>query len=239
MGTSTGYSLPTTGNWPTVKGDVTALGQSGIASPMHISRIMSGYIQAQGGAVAAAQQSPMASRAGAKIGGLFTGIGANGFTQTLQNIGLGEFVGKSASEVMRGLTDYLVESGSLLDQALVREAFQDYRDEVIGHCDTYEELDAIFSRLVEINGVGENIKRFFGYFIFRKFRRDFEERLMQVVSSVRASKQLLRDIKAYIFDRLSALTHKRDYREVNWRGYEGVQLAEDILASAWRVFGEV
>jgi hypothetical protein len=239
MGTSTGYSLPTTGNWPSVKGNVTALGQSGIASPPHISRVMSGYVQAQGGATAAAQQTSTASRVGAKLGGLFAGIGANGFTQALQDIGLRDFVGKSASEVMRGLTDYLIESGSLLDEALVREAFQDYRDEVIGHCDTYEELDAILSRLVEMNSIGENIKRFFGYFIFRKFRRDFKERLMQVVSSVRASKQLLRDIKAYIFDRLSASTHKRDYREVNWRGPEGMQLAEDILASAWRVFGEV
>jgi len=238
MGTSTGYGLPTTGNWPSVKGDVTALGQSGIASIPRISQVMNGYLHAHGGAVAAAQQAPTASRTGAKLGGLFAGIGANGFTQTLQDIGLSDLVGKSASEVMRGLIDYLIEPGSLLDEALVREAFQDYRDEVIGQCDTYEELDAILSRLVRMDGVGDNIKQFFGYFIFRKFRRDFKERLMQVISSVRASKQLLRDIKTYIFDRLKALTHQRDYDEISWRGHEGVQIAENILASTWRVFGE-
>lgn len=203
MGTSTGYSLPTTGNWPSVKGEVTALAQSSVANIPQIRQVISGYIQAQGGTVAAARQSSIASKVGAKLGGLFSGIGANGFTQTLQDIGLGDFVGKSASEVMRGLANYLIESGSLLDEALVREAFQDYWDEVIGRCDTYEELDAIFLRLLEVNGIGENIKRFFGYFIFRRFRRDFKERLMQVVSSIRASKKLMRDIKTYIFDRLS------------------------------------
>ena len=238
MGTSTGYGLPTTGNWPSAKGAVTSLGQSGSANASHMGQVLGEYVRAHGGATAAAQQTAAASKAGARLGEVLGGVGTSGLTRTLQNLGLSELLNKPVSEIMRGLTDYLVESTSLLEEALVREAFHDYRDEVIGQCDTFEDLSAMLSQLVERDGVGKNIRRFFGYFIFRKFRRDFKERLMKVVSSVRASKQLFRDVKAYIFDRLNSLTHARDYREINWRGAEGVQLAEGILASAWRVFGE-
>ena len=238
MGTSTGYDLPTTGNWPDVKRNATALGRTGTTDSFQTGRLMNGYVQAQGGATAVAHQMATANRTGGKLGGLFSGIRGNGLQRTLEDIGLGNLVGKSASEVMRGLIDYLIVSDSLLDEALVREAFQDYRDEVIGKCDTYEELDTILSRLSIMDSIGENVKRFFGFFVFCKFRRDFKEQLMRVAKNIRTSNKLLKSIKVYIFGRVNNLTLEKDYKEINWRGKEGMQLAEEIQASAWRVFGE-
>lgn len=135
MGTSTGYSLPTSGNWPDVKRDVTSLGRSGVASTGTMGRLMSDYVQAHGGYQRAAQQMSAASRAGAKFAGFLAGVQQRGFTQSLIDAGLGQLVGQSAPNVMRGLTDYLVGPGSLLEEDVVRWAFFEYLDAVFGKCD--------------------------------------------------------------------------------------------------------
>ena len=61
MGTSTGYSLPKTGNWPDAKREVTAWGGSGVSTPKQLGKVTGEYVQAHGGARAAAQQSPVAN----------------------------------------------------------------------------------------------------------------------------------------------------------------------------------
>jgi hypothetical protein len=114
MGTSIGYSLPTSGNWPDVKRETTSLGTTGVADAGNVGKLMSHYVQAHGGSGRAAQQMSAASRAGAKLAGFLVGVQRDGLTQTLVNVGLGELVGQPVPSVLRGLTDYLAGPGSLL-----------------------------------------------------------------------------------------------------------------------------
>ena len=237
MGTSTGYSLPTSGNWPNVKRDVTSLGRSGVADTGTIGRLMSDYVQAHGGYQRAAQQMSAASHAGAKLAGFLAGVQQSGLTQSLIDVGLGQLVGQSAPNVLRGLTDYLVGPGSLLEEDIVRWAFFEYLDEMFGRCD-YDELDTALSRLLERESIGTILRRVFSLCIYRRFRAHFSERLMKAANSIRAAHRLFRDIKEFILGKLDVLTHGRDLIEVDWRGSEGEELSRDALASTWRVFGE-
>ena len=237
MGTSTGYGLPKSGNWPDAKRQVTAWGKSGVSTPTQMGKVMSNYVHAHGGAGAAAQKSAMANQAGARFGGLLSGIRSDGLGPTLENAGLGHLVGRPASEVMQGIRDYLTGAGSSLDDELVREAFDDFQEEIIGQHETYEELDAALSRVAVVDTISENLERLFGHFVYKKFRRDFSERLLKVAGSVRQANRLLRDIKDYIFDTIRARLHGRDLNQVNWQGRESIQMAEEIHASVWRVFG--
>jgi len=238
MGTSAGYSLPTSGNWPDVKREVTSLGTSGVADADSVGKLLSHYVQAHGGARQAAQQMSAASRVGAKLAGFLSGAQRDGLTQTLVNAGLGELVGQPVPDVLRGLTDYLAGPGSLLEEDIVRWALFDYQDEVFGACENYEELEAALSRLLERESIGTVLKRLFGFCIYRKFCTHFTERLMKVVSGARAVKHLLSDIKEFILSKLDVRTHGQDLMHVDWRGSEGDNLSRDILVSAWRVFGE-
>jgi hypothetical protein len=238
MGTSIGYSLPTSGNWPDVKRETTSLGTTGVADAGNVGKLMSHYVQAHGGSGRAAQQMSAASRAGAKLAGFLVGVQRDGLTQTLVNVGLGELVGQPVPSVLRGLTDYLAGPGSLLEEDIVRWALFDYQDEIFGACDSYEELDAALSRLVEGEGIGAVLKRFFGFCIYRRFRTHLVEHLMKAANSVRTARRLLRDIKEFIFSKLDVRTHGRDPMHVNWRGSEGESLSQEILGSVWRVFGE-
>lgn len=238
MGTSTGYSLPKTGNWPNAKREVTAWGGSGTSTPEQLGRVTGEYVQAHGGARAAAQQSPVANQAGARFGGLLSGIRSEGLGSTLEDVGLGHLIGRPASEVMQGVKNFLTGDGSSLDDELVRGAFDDFQEEIIGQHDTYEELDAALTRIAAIDTISENMERLFGHFVYRKFKRDFSERLLKATGGVKQANRLLRDIKDYIFDTIRAKLHGRDLTQVKWRSREGLQMAEEIHTSVWRVFGE-
>lgn len=238
MGTSTGYSLPKTGNWPEAKREVTAWGSSGTSSPSQMERVMGDYVQAHGGATSAAQKIATASQAGARFGGLLSGIRGEGLSPTLENRGLGHLIGRPASEVWQGIKVYLVGDGSSLDDELVRCAFDNFQEEMIGQYETFEELDEAFTRLAALDSVGETMERLFGHVVYQKFKRDFSERLLKVVGNVRQTNRCLRDIKDYIFDTIRAKLHGRDVTQLDWQGSGGLQMAEEIHASVWRVFGE-
>lgn len=238
MGTSTGYSLPKTGNWPEAKREVTAWGSSGASTPAQMGRVMGDYVQAHGGAGAAVQQSTMASQAGARFGGLLSGIRNEGLGSTLENAGLGHLVGRPASEVMQGMQNYLTGDGSTLDDELVRGAFNDFQEEIIGQYETYEELDAALTRIAVMDTIGETMERLFGHFVYKKFKRDFSERLLKAAGGVKQANRRLRDIKDYIYDTIRAKLHGRDLNQINWQGREGLQIAEEIHTNVWRVFGE-
>ena len=238
MGTSTGYNLPKTGNWPETKREVTAWSGSGASSTTQMGWVMGDYVLAHGGAESAARQSAVANRAGARFGGLLSGIRSEGFGGALESAGLGHLIGSSASEVIRGIKNYLTGDGSGLDDELIRGAFDDFRVEIIGQQETYEEIDAAFTRTAAMDTISENMERLFGHYVYKKFKRDFQERLLRTAGGVRQANRLLRDIKDYIFDTIRTKLHGRDLDQINWRGREGLLMAEEIHASVWWVFGE-
>lgn len=236
MGTSTGYGLPTSGNWPDIKGEVTSLGRSGVANASTMRSLMSDYVQAHGGHQQAAQQMAAASRAGAKFAGFLAGVRQSGLAQGLIDAGLGHLVGQPASSVIRGLADYLVGPGSLLEEDMVRWALFEYLDELFGKCEQ-DKLDEAFTQLPQRVGIETILKRVFGLCIYQRFRTHFSERLLKAVDSVRTVRRLFRDIKEFILGKLEVRTHARDLTQVDWRGPEGEALSREVLASTWRVFG--
>lgn len=237
MGTSTGYMLPTSGNWPDVKRDVTSLGRSGVSDESGMRRLMSDYVQAHGGYQRATQQMPAARLTGARLGGFLAGVRQSGLTQSLVEAGLDQLVGQSAPKVMLGLADYLVGQGSLLEEDIVRWAIFDYLDETFGNA-SYEELEIAFSRLLQRESIGAILRQVFGLCIYRRFRTHFFERLLKATANTRTARQVFRDIKGFILGKLGLRTFGRDLAQIDWRGPDGERLSNEILASTWRVFGE-
>lgn len=241
MGTSAGYSPPTTGNWPDFKRDLTSLATSAASGPVdseRIGRTMGRYTEAHGGAQRAAQQMASATRTGAKLGGFLSNAQQNGLSQALADEGLGHLIGQSPTRVLEGITNHLVGPGSLLEEDIVRQALLDLQLEMYSDYDTYDDLDAALSGLLEHDGVDSVMKRFFGMCIYKQFETHSTERLLQKVSGgVRVAKRLLRDIKQHIFMMLDLHTHDRDLADINWRGAEGERISQEILAGVWRVYG--
>jgi len=200
---------------------------------------MGKYVEAHGSPRQAAQQMSPASRAGAKLGGFLTGAQRVGLSQALDAEGLGELIGQTPTQVFRGLADHFIGNGSVLEDDIVREALFELRLELFGDCDTYPDLETSLSELLQRDGVDSVIRRFFGICIYKRFETHSTERLLKQVSGgVRAVKRLLREIRNYISAKLDVRTHGREFTDIDWRGAEGENIAQDILASVWRVYGE-
>lgn len=143
MGTSAGYSLPTSGNWSKVKREVTSWVSSGAIDGASVARVVSGYVVAYGGASHAAQQMSHATRAGSRLAGFVGSVAQNGLAEALRGLNLGKYVGQSATEVLQGLRSYLLGDGSLIEDDIVQNAFIDFYEEQLDGNETFEGLETL------------------------------------------------------------------------------------------------
>ena len=90
MGTSKGFPLPTTGNWPHAKADVTLWASSGGTGSTGTVAVFDSYVAAYGGAQQAASRMRSSTRAGARLGGFYQGVATGGLQQALEDTGLSE-----------------------------------------------------------------------------------------------------------------------------------------------------
>jgi hypothetical protein len=238
MGTSKAYPLPTSGNWPGVKADVTSWASSGGAGNTSVAAVFSSYVAAMGGAQQAASGMQTAARAGARLGGFFAGVAANGLSRTLEDAGLGDLVGRPARDVMQGLVQFIIGADiSLIEDNVVIDAYMDYRDEMSELVGSFEEFAAWLAAQLDRAGVDGLVQRFFGHCIYRQFLRDHAERINRAAGSVRAANRLYRQAREYIFDKIEALLRDRSSAPMRWTRDSANKLASSILTSLMRILG--
>lgn len=207
------------------------------ATSQAIGRAVENYVREHEGSNHATSYRGTAANTGTKFGGFLAGVQRSGLTQTLFDSGLGNLVGKPAQEVLRGLNDYLVGPGSLLEEDIARWALFDYQEEVLGAVVTYMDLEAALSALVARENLGTVLKSFFGYYLYRRFKTHFSERILKAAGGLQNTKERFRQIKEMIMLKLSVLTYGQDLTALNWRGQEGNDLSQSILTSVFNVFG--
>lgn len=229
MGTSAGYSLPTGGNWSKLKRDVTNWVSMGATDPESVGRVVGSYVEAHHGASQAAQQMSHAAQAGSRFAGFASGVAQNGLVETLTRFSLSQYIGRSASEVLRGIRDFLIGDNSLLEDDIVQNSFVDFYEEQLLTDNSFEGLE----RTLKQADIGDMLMRFFGHCIYRQFVTGFHERMMARVD-IPTTKNKLALVKDYIFTKLRVVIHGKDLTMVDWNGNEGSTLSGQILESAWR-----
>jgi len=80
-----------------------------------VQRALNSYVEAHGGARQAAQQMSHAAQAGSRFAGFLSSVAQNGLAETLSRLNLGQYIGRTSSDVLRGIRDYLISDGSLLE----------------------------------------------------------------------------------------------------------------------------
>ena len=229
MGTSAGYSLPTGGNWSKLKRDVTNWASTGASDSQSVGRVGSSFVEAHHGARQAAQQMSNAAQAGSRFAGFVSGVAQNGLAETLNRFNLGQYVGRSASDVLRGIRDFLISDNSLLEDDIVQNGFVDFYEEQLLSDNSFEGLE----RTLQQVDISNMLMRFFGFCIYRQFVVEFQERMMKLIDIPTTQRQLAL-MKDYIFTKLRVRTHEKNLAKVDWNGNEGRALSAEILESAWQ-----
>jgi hypothetical protein len=170
------------------------------------------------------------------LGGFLSSVGEIGLERALQERGLGDVVGKSASDVADVMLDEFAGPASTLDNALARESLAEIRDEILNDAETFEDVEERLNAAMDELGIFGILASFFGHYVFKMFCRNFYEEWVKKVGDSKAS-NMLAQIKEYITSSVRAKLTGREVTNVDWKTDAGTQVAEDVLKETIEVFG--
>jgi len=238
MGTSKGYSAPTSPPWPDLKRKVSRQAPKGPPSNTSSKEILNDFITANGG------PSGMTGGRGGKavqivardVAGFISAIEDLGFKEALRRSQLENLIGKPADEISFALIDHLGGLANTIDDVDVRNALSRVMHELFKDAADYED----FERTMEANTSREELEnfltKFFGYYLFERFCRVFHERLVARVGESKAQ-TFLNGILEYIRAMIRNKAKEKDLSSIEWSGKEGQSIIEEILQETLEVFG--
>ena len=241
MGTSTNYNAPTEPQWKKLKGKVSRLTGHGQLNSTGIKGILRDFVNVNYGSSRGASgpggtaRRQVAQNAARKIGGFFSAVNDVGFRKAFEDVGLGSFEGKTLSEIAHALLDHFGGPSNTLDEVDVRMALCDLMDEILNNADSPEDVEKAMETRAHGEALDNLIRRFFGYYIYEQFCRDFYGRLVANIGNEEAE-QSVNEIRDYICEALKDEIGDQDMNQINWNGDQGEQIIGKILDETLEVF---
>jgi len=249
MGTSSGYNMPKGGNWTPLKNGATRFVRHNGHDLTNSRKLLGRYLRANGGAQAIAQGrggsgghsgsrygiGSSARRAGAKLGGFLSRVATQGLDTTLQKVGLGHLIGKSATEICAGLLDVLTDSASTLDDYAARKALSNVFDDLFKSDTPYEDIEQALNKSLDEKGIMLIMADFFGYYLYELFCRDFYEDWQKKVG-IDQTKRSLWQVKNCIFAEVKSEFSNKSIDLIDWSGSAGKKLVEQIMRDTLEIF---
>lgn len=241
MGTSSSRTAPRGGGWTRAKGTASRFASGAALS----SDVASAYVGALGGSSRASRGGGGGGGGGARgafssakktarsLGSFLGGVASRGLDQTLRDFGLGDLIGRSASEVISGIVDALVGPGTSLDEAVARVALV----EVMG--ELYDERNVAYENLVDSweSGIDrdrcvELLELFLVEAIYQKILSDLADRIEEHSDSVAMTRARELELRDYIEEMVRFDLRQKDPVQVDWQGQEGDELITRNLEAA-------
>ena len=233
MGTSKDYGGSTGGGWTGFKRAATRLA-TGDGGNRAIAAVAGRYVEALGGATRGAESARGGSRATAGVARLLSGIGSDGFTPTLEELGLGEFVGATPLELIAAISEAVAGEGATLEEAAALEAAVWLIEDLFGDQATYEDLEGL---ALDEPGVRDRLSKFIARYVYLRLLPLLDERLVQRGDPADAAR-----LERQVWDYTLALTQQQlvdvDIAGLDWNGLDGETVATDLIRSVYEVFGE-
>jgi hypothetical protein len=205
MGTSSDYSGGSGGRWTPAKYAATSFSKHGGRG--RAERALGLLVAALGGASAATSNSQAARQGARRLASFFSAASAEGMDAALQGRGLGELVGRPATEVIGALIDLVGGSGEDRAEVAAREAACDVL-EVLAETGTYQDLS---EALPDEAGLDEMLQTFIAAYVYRLLLPVFVERferLEDVDKSAARDREVRETVEAIVAARFAEDTIK-------------------------------
>ena len=242
MGTSANYNAPTSPQWKKLKGKVTRLtGQGSLSSP-GIKEILRNFVNVNYGSSRGASSTEGAARRQAaqkvarKLGGFFSSVAGVGFRKAFEDA-VESLEGKTLSEIAHLLLNHFGGPSNTLDEVDARTALCDLMDEILNDADSPDDIEEAMETRAHGEVLDNLIRRFFGYYIYEQFCRDFYGRLVANIGNKQAEESV-DEIRDYICEALKDEIGDRDMSQINWSGDQGERIIDEILDETLEVFSE-
>jgi len=236
MGTSKDFPGSTGGGWTGFKRAASRLAREGAGDRRNVAAVVARNAEALGGAAAAAAAATAGRRSAAQVGRLLTGIGTGGggFTPTLVELGLAEFIGSSPLDLVNALSDAIAGDGATLEENAAREAVIFVLIQLFGEAQTYEDLEAL---ALDEAGVRDAFANFIARYVYQRLLPMLDQRLNQRGDPA-ATHQSERAVWEYTLELARLDLADTDVSGLDWSGPEADAIAGDLISGVYRVFGE-
>lgn len=239
MGTSSSYTAPTTGSWPTAKRMATRFARQGGtgAGPVTPDQVIRSYIVALGGAAAAVAGAIAGRSVASRLGGFLTAASGQGLGTALQEQQLSALVGQDTTDVLQGLVDHLAGPGRTLEEAAARSALLVVLSEEFEQAGTFAEMEALCTQKLDADGVLRFLERFLEEYVYHRMVEELGDRLANgAITSADACK-VEQDIHAFIVAHVRLELAYIDPLTLDWEAPEAQQLVDRLLTLAYEQLG--
>jgi hypothetical protein len=191
-------------------------------------RVLGRFVSALGGATAATAASGATIGSAQRLADVAAALGDGGLSDALERAGLGHLVGQSRWEVLGALVEEVAGAAAGLEDAAIQSACVRVFDELFPDQDTWEELAAV--RLDE-GQVVAIIERFVAECVFGRLAQAVDARLAARDPHERERRN--RELQGLVAQLVALRLDGRGVLEVDWRGAEGRQMTERLVADVF------
>jgi len=240
MGTSQAYEAPTTPQWGDLKTQVTRAASEGRPDHDLARDIVTNYIwtsRDSGNQTAHGSGGNKSAAIVAKnVAAFFSLVEQNGLREALKQTGLEFLQGRSGTEIILTLLDYLGGSSSTINDVDARNALAAVLDDICNAAEDYDDIETLLEEQANEEMLNVVLYKFFARYIFEQFCRIFYERLEIRVGEANAE-AFLDGIRDYINSRVDDVSSHQDLDTIEWNGEEGLSITSEILEDTLEVFG--
>ena len=224
MGTSSSYNAPTTAGCPAAKGAATRFARQGGTGNVTPGDVVSAYLTALGGAASAARRAAAGRAAAQRLGGFLGAVADRGLDAALEQVGLGDLVGRDATEILEALVDRLAGPGGTLEEADARAAMLRALQEELEGPAAFDGLDQ--------DGVGRLVEGFLVEYIYERMLQELGDRLENGAMTAEDAKKAEDDIRVYVVATVQ-LELAREEPLTVWDGPAGQELVDRLTEDAY------
>jgi hypothetical protein len=232
MGTSSRQSAPTGGDWTRAKSRLTNWTRGGGTSSDLATAALAAFVQALGGASAAASEAAGGVRTAAGLGEFLADVGRDGLETTLDRYGLSDLVGGDAIEVLGELANRIAGAGETTEEAVARDALREVLTEMFEDPESYEDLETLD---VDDDRLREFVALYLVEYIFARVLHELGDRITDNVAPAEApdyQRRLHDDVAALVRLDLSTID---DPLTFGWTSQQGRDRVQELLAEALRM----
>jgi len=191
-------------------------------------RVLGRFVAALGGAGAATAASGATIGSTQRLADVAAALGDGGLGDALERAGLGHLVGQSRWEVLGALVEEVAGAAAGLEEAAIQSACVRVFEELFPDQDTWEELASV---RLDQDQVVAIIERFVAECVFGRLAQAVDARLAAHDPHERERRN--RELQALVAQLVALRLEGRGVLEVDWRGDEGRELTERLVADVY------
>jgi hypothetical protein len=222
----------TTGNWADAKGSFTRYAKN--TRGANVRKAAKSYVRTFGGARGATKSASKGVSTGRGLVSFLGSVSAHGgsFTQTITELGLSNYIGRSPEETLAKIADTIAPIGTTNDEAIARDA-------------VISTLDQLYSRILEQEGditalerltpdmIKEVVIDYVSNYIFKKWIYELGLAIEKNAVTEKEAIEMEADMKVFIKAEVNLGLKDRSISEFNLSGQTNQQLIEEIFQIAY------